>query len=274
MQVTRPPAVAGSFYPGRARHLSTTVDDLLQTARTEPRDPAPAPKALIVPHAGYLYSGPTAARGYVRLDPIAHRIRRVVLLGPVHRVPIHGLALPDADALATPLGEVPLDTDLSALDGLPQVGVHEAAHRHEHSLEVHLPFLQRLLTDFTVVPLLVGNAAPDQVAEVIEALWGGPETVIVVSSDLSHYHPYEVARRLDTATIDEVLRLGGPLVSAQACGAAPANGLLHLARHRHLVSHLVDLCNSGDTAGDRAGVVGYASVAFAEPAPAGSKEAA
>lgn len=284
MDKARLPAVAGMFYPADPHDLATMVDDLLHRVRTEPdsRQPDPRqreaippeaptvgdaepPKALLVPHAGYAYSGPTAARGYVRLDPVADRIRRVVLLGPVHRVPIRGLALPDAHALRTPLGDVPVAAGLDALRAMPQVGVHADAHRLEHSLEVHLPFLQRLLGEIEVVPLVVGTTSPEEVAEVIDHLWGGPETVVVVSSDLSHYHAYDEAAAMDRATVRDVLAPRGALHHTQACGASPANGLLHLVSPRGLQPRLYDLCNSGDTAGDRQRVVGYASIGWCEP---------
>lgn len=225
-----------------------------------------APKVIIVPHAGYVYSGPVAASAYARLRQAAHRIRRVVLLGPVHRVPIRGLALPEAQALATPLGVIPVDADaMHAIAHLPQVGVSAAAHALEHSLEVQLPFLQRLLGDFSIVPLAVGDATPDEVAEVIDALWGGAETLIVISSDLSHYLSYATACDVDGATAQQILALGpGTLTHEQACGATPVNGLLAVARRRRLRSTLLDLRNSGDTAGPRDQVVGYSAFAFYE----------
>lgn len=260
----RPPAVAGSFYPAHPAELVRTVDELLSGVSSEPA--AAAPKVLIVPHAGYVYSGPVAASAYACLKQAARAIRRVVLLGPVHRVPIRGLALPEAQALATPLGAIPVDADaVRAIAHLPQVGVSAAAHALEHSLEVQLPFLQRMLDDFSVVPLAVGDATPDEVAEVIDALWGGAETLIVISSDLSHYLPYAVARDVDDETVQQILALGPPtLTHEQACGATPVNGLLAVARRRRLRPALLDLRNSGDTAGPRDQVVGYSAFAFYE----------
>jgi AmmeMemoRadiSam system protein B len=190
----------------------------------------------------------------------------VVLLGPVHRVPVRGLALPGALAFATPLGTVPIDREAAdRLRALPQVTTSAAAHAPEHSLEVQLPFLQEVLDQFTLVPLAVGDVGAEQVAEVIDAAWGGPETVIVVSSDLSHYLPYERARRIDADSCDAILHLRGELDHDQACGGTPINGLVHVARRRGLIPHLLDLRNSGDTAGDRHRVVGYAAFAFTEP---------
>lgn len=226
---------------------------------------AAPPKALIVPHAGYIYSGATAALAYAQLASVRSTIRRVVLLGPVHRVPVRGLALAGASAFATPLGDVPVDqAAIALLSSLPQVVVSPAAHALEHSLEVHLPFLQSVLENFSLVPLAVGNATPGEVAQVLEALWGGPETLIVISSDLSHFLPYRTAQALDGETAQRILAMDGPLTHAQACGGTPINGLLLAAQNHHLKPRLLGLCNSGDTAGDRSRVVGYAAFAFSE----------
>lgn len=264
MTATRPPAVAGSFYPADPAELVLTVDELLADVSNKPA--AAAPKVLIVPHAGYVYSGPVAASAYAHLQQAVRAVHRVVLLGPVHRVPIRGLALPEAQALATPLGVIPVDADaVRAIAHLPQVGVSAAAHALEHSLEVQLPFLQRRLGDFSVVPLAVGSATPAEVAEVIDALWGGAETLIVISSDLSHYLPYAVARDVDGETAQQILALGpDTLTHEQACGATPVNGLLAVARRRRLRPALLDLRSSGDTAGPRDQVVGYSAFAFYE----------
>jgi AmmeMemoRadiSam system protein B len=267
MLTFRPAAVAGMFYPGAPPALRASVRALLDAA---PRPAADAgwPKALIVPHAGYIYSGPIAASAYARLVPGRSLIRRVVLLGPVHRVPIRGLALPGADSFVTPLGTVAVDADAGArLRALPQVGESEAAHSLEHSLEVQLPFLQTILEEFTLVPLAVGDASPSEVAEVIERLWGGPETLIVVSSDLSHYQPYERATEIDRSTADDILALAATLDHQQACGATPINGLVLCARRHGLTPELIDLRNSGDTAGEKSRVVGYAAFAFARKRP-------
>jgi AmmeMemoRadiSam system protein B len=189
----------------------------------------------------------------------------VVLLGPVHRVPIRGLALPAADAFATPLGTVAVDTDAAARAlELPRVQTSEAAHALEHSLEVQLPFLQTVLDDFRIVPFAVGDATAEEVAAVIDSLWGGPETLIVVSSDLSHYHPYAAARQLDRGTAAAILALDSSLDHEQACGATPINGFALCARRRSLFPELIDLRNSGDTAGDKSRVVGYAAFAFTD----------
>ena len=223
------------------------------------------PKALIVPHAGYVYSGPVAAAAYRALIPFRDRIHRVVLIGPSHRAYLTGLALPAALAFDTPLGPVPVDTD--ALTLIPDVPRVAAAHGREHALEVQLPFLVRALDRFAIVPLVAGEASGDEVAAVLEALWGGPETLVVVSSDLSHYLPYADARRIDEMTAREILRLGAvPLSHDQACGATPVNGLLAVARRRGLRPELLDLRSSGDTAGPRDQVVGYGSFAFYEEA--------
>jgi AmmeMemoRadiSam system protein B/AmmeMemoRadiSam system protein A len=260
-------AVAGMFYPRDAQTLAHEVEHALALAHPTSLA-AGAPKALIVPHAGYVYSGPIAASAYATLRPVRDAVRRVVLLGPCHRVAIDGLALPGTRAFETPLGSVPIDeAAVAAIAQLPQVVVSEAAHRDEHSLEVQLPFLQRALADFTLVPLAVGDATRDEVADVLERLWGGPETLVVISSDLSHYQPYEVACALDRATVRAILALDPAIGHSQACGATPIAGLLELARRRRLEPKLIDLRNSGDTAGDRRRVVGYASLAFHEPDP-------
>lgn len=269
MQSIRPPAVAGMFYPDNPAELSTMLRGFLAEAQ-----PAPLrPKALIVPHAGYIYSGPIAASAYALLQPLRASIKRVVLLGPVHRVWTPGLALPGVDAFETPLGRVVLDQEaIASIDGLRQVQVHPAAHAQEHSLEVHLPFLQSVLDDFTLVPLAVGGAGPNEVAEVLEVLWGGAETLIVVSSDLSHFLPYYEAQQVDRATVHEILGFNGHLVGEQACGCHPINGLLLAAQKHGLTPHLLDLRNSGDTAGDRNRVVGYAALAFTEASTGASME--
>lgn len=262
----RPPAVAGTFYPGDAAHLATQVAALLAPLAPAP---GPCPKAIIAPHAGYIYSGPTAARVYATLAPWRTTIRRVILLGPTHRVAVRGLAVPAADAFATPLGIIPIDRAARAsLAHLPQVVVSDHVHALEHSLEVHLPFLQTVLAEFQLLPLAVGEASPAAVAEVIECLWGGAETLIVVSTDLSHFLSYGAARDIDDATCRQILALDGTLLPEQACGAYPVNGLLLAARRGGLEPELLDLCNSGDTAGDRNRVVGYAAFAFHPSEPA------
>ena len=228
-----------------------------------PEDAA-QPKAVIVPHAGYVYSGAVAGSAYARLAAGRDAIRRVVLFGPTHRVPIRGLALPSARAFATPLGNIEVDRGASAAAlALPSVCESDAAHAFEHSLEVQLPFLQTVLGEFKIVPFAVGDATPQEVADVIQLLWGGPETLIVVSSDLSHYRGYAEACAIDRATADDVLALSPTLNHEQACGATPINGLLLCARDRGMRPELLDLRNSGDTAGDKSRVVGYASFAFA-----------
>jgi AmmeMemoRadiSam system protein B len=251
------------FYPGDAAGLGATLGALLAAARP----PALSPKALIVPHAGYIYSGPVAASAYALLAPLRGRIRRVVLFGPAHRVALRGFALPEAEVFATPLGEVPIDADaVRAAARLPHVVRADRPHADEHALEVQLPFLQRTLGDFKLVPVLVGEASGEETAAVIDALWGGPETLVVVSSDLSHYHPYAEACSIDRATVERILELAPLADHQQACGATPINGLLTVARRRRLRPRLLELANSGDTAGDRSRVVGYAALAFSEPA--------
>jgi MEMO1 family protein len=257
----REPAVAGLFYPDDPVLLQQQIESLLPDASAA----GTPPKALIVPHAGYIYSGPVAASAYAQLLPVRGRIRRVVLLGPSHRVAFSGLAATSAEYFATPLGLVRIDQQ--AMDSillLPQVRVLDEAHREEHSLEVQLPFLQVALNrDFTLIPLVVGDAAAAQVSEVIEKLWGGDETLLLISSDLSHYHDYATARRLDSATSHAIEQLNPEAIDYhQACGRNPVNGLLVAARHHHLHGTVLDLRNSGDTAGGRDRVVGYGAYAF------------
>ena len=265
--IIRAAAVAGRFYPGHRDDLAHEIDAYLRAAPPQATAALRPPKLLLVPHAGYVYSGPIAAGAYARLAPWRGHIERVVLLGPTHRVPVRGLALPSATAFDTPLGRVAVDRSArEALAGLPQVIVNDATHADEHALEVQLPFLQRVLgSDFKVVPIAVGHAEPEAVAQVLERLWGGDETLIVISSDLSHYLPYAEARARDSATIDRVLRLDPSFDHDEACGATPMAGALLAARRHGLKPHLVDLRNSGDTAGDRRRVVGYASVVFEVP---------
>ena len=265
MHQVRQPAVAGAFYPGQGFALARSVLAMLSAARPDADMSARAPKAIIVPHAGYRYSGATAALAYARLSAGRTTIRRVVLLGPVHRVPVRGLALAGVDSFATPLGEIEVDqAAVAAIIPLRQVVVSPAAHALEHSLEVQLPFLQSVLEDFKLVPLAVGDATPDEVAQVLEALWGGPETLIVISSDLSHFLPYRAAQTVDLGTVQNIMDLKGCLTHEQACGGTPVNALLLAARQHGLQPQLLGLCNSGDSAGDKQRVVGYAAFAFME----------
>jgi len=262
---SRLPAVAGLFYEGQPQALDHELREFL--AEVEP-SALPVPKALIVPHAGYVYSGQSAAHAYVLLAPARQRIRRVVLLGPAHHVALRGLALPDATRFVTPLGSVSVDSDaVAAALTLPQVSENRLAHAQEHALEVQLPFLQTVLDDFTLVPFAVGAATPEEVAQVLDMLWGGPETLILISSDLSHFHRYATARELDRATSEDILALNPRLDHEQACGATPINGLLLCAQRRGLKPRLLDLRNSGDSSaggGNRSRVVGYGAFAFIE----------
>jgi AmmeMemoRadiSam system protein B/AmmeMemoRadiSam system protein A len=269
MSSVRPAAVAGIFYPATASALARDVSALLaHAADADAARGRPVPKAIIAPHAGYIYSGPIAASIYARLAPARGVIKRVVLLGPVHRVPVRGLALPEARSLATPLGHITVDAAaVNALKTLPQVTVSAAAHAMEHSLEVHLPFLQQVLGEFSLVPLAVGDATAGEVAQALDMLWGGAETLIVISSDLSHYLSYADAQAVDRATAKTILAMRADISHEQACGGTPVNGLLQTARKRGLTPELIDLRNSGDTAGDRNRVVGYGAFAFYESPP-------
>lgn len=265
----RPAAVAGAFYPGNAVQLAQQVDTLLAHAH----DPHLRPKALIVPHAGYIYSGPIAASAYAAVAAMNPKPTKVVLLGPSHHVGFNGLALPGVEALSTPLGLIEVDQELvAAMRRFPFVGESLLAHKREHSLEVQLPFLQRALGSFTVLPLVVGHAAPADVARVLDAVWGGDETLIIVSSDLSHYLTFDEARVVDAYTAKCIGALcEGELASEAACGAEPVRGLLVAAREHHLCARLLDLRNSGETAGDRLRVVGYGAFAFAPFVPSGAE---
>lgn len=217
------------------------------------------PKAIIVPHAGYIYSGPIAASAYARLKKAHDRITRVVLIGPSHRVAFRGLAVSRAETFTTPLGRVPVDlAAVQSIVQLPFVEYIEQAHTYEHSLEVQLPFLQEVLDNFEIVPIVAGDASPEQVSQVLDALWGGDETLIVISSDLSHYHDYATAQQLDVSTSHAIEQLQYErLASESACGKVPVSGLLKLARKKSLSVKTIDLRNSGDTAGDKSSVVGY-----------------
>jgi AmmeMemoRadiSam system protein B/AmmeMemoRadiSam system protein A len=271
--VIRPAAVAGLFYPRESVQLSAELGEILDgVEHLEPR--LGFPKAVIVPHAGYIYSGPVAAHAYDALAPARGIVTRVVLLGPVHRVPVRGLAVPGAQAFATPLGEVPIDrAALESLADLPQVVVSDAAHAQEHSLEVQLPFLQRTLGPFSLVPFAVGDVAPAAVAQVLDRLWGGTETLFVLSTDMSHYNGYDEARRIDRAAILRIGALCADLNHDEACGATPLNGLLLVAKKRGLAIRLLAAGNSGDTAGGKREVVGYSSFGLYEGGEVGLAEA-
>jgi AmmeMemoRadiSam system protein B len=256
----RPAAVAGYFYPADSSELQKMINKLMDKATAA----GPAPKALIAPHAGYIYSGLTAAMAYANLQSIKDKIKRVVLAGPAHRVYLRGIALSRATHFATPLGNIEIDQDaVKFLKKLPQVIVSDAAHQQEHSLEVHLPFLQTLLKNFTLVPLVVGEASPQEVAEVLELFWGEPDTIIIISSDLSHYHDYETAKRIDAGTTYAIEHLELEKIGPEeACGCRPLCGMLQLARTRNLSVNTLDVRNSGDTAGTKDRVVGYGAWSF------------
>jgi AmmeMemoRadiSam system protein B len=263
-QGVRHPAVAGMFYPDDPVELEAMVQDLMEQAGSE----GPAPKALIAPHAGYRFSGPTAARAYARLRPVADRISRVVLLGPAHRWPFEGIAAHSADYFRTPLGDVPVDQETR--DSILQrrdTATLDAAHEGEHSLEVHLPFLQYLLGEFSVVPLVLGDARTETVASLLDELWFGPETLVVISTDLSHFLDYDSAYKRDRATAEAILACRPESIGElDACGRVPLRGLLAVGQDRGMRMEVIDLCNTGDTANVRDRVVGYAAVAGHETA--------
>lgn len=257
MSDARRPVFAGSFYPADPTELRQNLQRYLGS----PRASSAPPKAIIAPHAGYVYSGPVAGTAYARLLGHESALERVVVLGPSHRVAFSGLALPDRTAFATPLGEIELDVELMArIEPLPQVCVLDEAHAEEHSIEVHLPFLQEAVGTFRLVPLAVGDATAEEVAEVLDAVWGGRETLIVVSSDLSHYNDWSTARELDRHTAASIAALR-PVGHYEACGRVAINGLLESVRRHSMRVRTLDLRNSGDTAGSRDRVVGYGAFA-------------
>ncbi len=259
MQI-REPAVAGMFYPANEQQLRREVEALLSAAATTALHTDCTPKALIVPHAGYVYSGATAAKAYHLLQPLRETIKRVLLLGPAHRVYLQGMAIPATRHFRTPLGPVALDIDaLDDVAALPGVEVSDAAHAEEHCLEVQLPFLQLLLADFSLIPVVVGKCDPQRVAGLIDSLWGNEETLVLISSDLSHFLPYAEARRMDQQTERRILDKASTLSGSEACGAQAINGLMRARHTGPLAIETVALCNSGDTAGDKSRVVGYGS---------------
>ena len=260
MASVRQPAVAGTFYPAQAAELENSVLAHLES----PLAWDIAAKALVVPHAGHVYSGAIAGTAYAAVRHLAAQITRVVLLGPAHRVAFKGIAVPSADAHATPLGNVPVDwPGVATALALPQVHINDAAFENEHSLEVHLPFLQAALGDFALVPLLVGDAQPEGVEQVLRKLWGGPETLIVISTDLSHFHDYAAAQKLDASATRAIETFNVEGLSGQlACGYRALSGLLRAAQRLDLRPTTLDVRNSGDTAGDKSRVVGYGSYAF------------
>lgn len=266
MEIIRPSAVAGLFYPANSGILSDMIEqDLAQAASASDNL---NPKALIVPHAGYVYSGPIAASAFVYLQPYRHLFKRVVIIGPSHHVGFNGVAISNADYFDTPLGIIPVDMDAQTeLLTIAGVQVNEAAHAAEHSLEVQLPFLQILLDEFAIVPIVVGRATPQLVSEVIATLWGGSETLILISSDLSHYHNYQTAKQLDQTTTQAILNQDVDTIdSHHACGCVGIRGLLTFAKRHPLDATMLDLRNSGDTAGSKDRVVGYGAYLFTEPA--------
>lgn len=265
MTVIRTPAVSDAFYPADPAELSSQVEGFLNEW---PHDEAPVPKAIVAPHAGYRYSGAVAAAAYARLLPAADTITRVILLGPCHRVAVRGVALSEADYFETPLGRVEVDKAAESLIAdMPNVGPFAQTHAQEHALEVHLPFLQKTLRSFKVVPMVVGETQAKDVAKVLDALWGGPETLIVVSSDLSHFLDYAAAQEIDNRTCDAIKKMDPSAIERNgACGRFPLGGLLHTAKARQMTVETLDLRNSGDTAGPKDRVVGYGSWAFFEPA--------
>ncbi|HBC56438.1 MAG TPA: AmmeMemoRadiSam system protein B [Gammaproteobacteria bacterium] len=256
MKSFRAPAVAGTFYPAHPQELKQMVDGFLDEVAIHTHS---SPKALIVPHAGYIYSGPIAATAYAQLASMRDKINRVIVLGPAHRVAFHGLAVPSVASFNMAFGQIPVDqSTIEKLVQLPQVSVMDEAHQLEHSLEVQLPFLDTVLDHFTLVPIVVGEASAQQVAEVIESCWGGEETLIVVSSDLSHYEQYETAKKIDRETCQQIEALEWQaLTYSSACGCQAICGLLLIAQRLNLSIKLIDLRSSGDTAGDHHRVVGY-----------------
>lgn len=261
MNQIRQPAVAGMFYPADKQSLTHDIQEYLDEVDSVQMT---NPKAIVVPHAGYVYSGPIAAAAYKQIIPLKDKINRVVLLGPSHRVAFSGLAVPESDVFSTPLGNIPIDQKgIQLISNLPQVIASDQAHKDEHSLEVQLPFLQQVLNEFTLIPLVVGDAERYEVAEVINKLWGDEHTLIVISTDLSHYHGYDEAKQLDRATSDAIVNLKADLIGYEdACGRNGLKGMITVAEEKHLSIDVLDLRNSGDTAGDKSRVVGYGAYVF------------
>ncbi len=266
MENIRPPAVAGMFYPENPITLKDMIEhDLVQAMSTSVIS---APKVLIVPHAGYIYSGSIAASAFALLEPYRHQIKRVIIIGPSHRVGFNGVAISSADAFDTPLGAIPIDKSAQAkLSEVAGVHIFDEAHVAEHSLEVQLPFLQIMLDKFSIVPIVAGDASPQLISKIIETLWGESETLIVISSDLSHYHQYQTAQQLDKITSQAILALDVNTVDSQhACGCVGIKGLLTFALRHPLKASILDVRNSGDTAGSKDRVVGYGAYLFTEVA--------
>ncbi len=258
MTTIRNPAVAGMFYPADPEELQTTIHNMLAKAKAD----QPVPKAIIAPHAGYIYSGPVAASAYACLASATNTIKQIILLGPSHRYPFRGIAAPEADIFATPLGQIKIDQKNIAKIA-SQIIISDAAHAEEHSLEVQLPFLQILLKDFSLIPLVIGMTDADHIAKILDQLWGGDETLIIISSDLSHYHDYATAQNMDQQAVQAILDLKPEALNEdQACGRLPIKGLLQIAAQKKLKPQLIDLRNSGDTAGPKNQVVGYAAIHF------------
>lgn len=266
METIRPPAVAGMFYPENPIVLKDMIEQNLTQANSA--SDTSVPKVLIVPHAGYIYSGPIAASAFTLLEPYRQLIKRVVIIGPSHRVGFNGVAISSVDAFDTPLGAIPIDKSAQAkLSEIAGVHIIDEAHAAEHSLEVQLPFLQTILDKFSMVPIVAGDASLQLIENIIETLWGGPETLIVISSDLSHYHTYQTAQQLDQITSQAILNLDVNTIDSQhACGSVGIRGFLTFAQHHPLEASLLDLRNSGDTAGSKDGVVGYGAYLFTEGA--------
>ena len=263
MSGVRAPAVAGLFYPADPTELREQIDTLMRRSATS-QVAERRPKAVVAPHAGYIYSGPIAASAYARVAELRGTVTRVVLLGPAHRVPVRGLAVPTVDALRTPLGDVSVDDELrTAVSAHPAVVLDDLPHAEEHSIEVQLPFLQRALGDFTLLPLVVGNVEAEVVADVLDAVWGGPETLIVVSTDLSHYESHDAAVIHDEHTVAAIVAGNGAEIGPyDACGATPLRGLMTAASRHGIEPHLLDRRTSGETAGQPNRVVGYASLVY------------
>lgn len=265
MSLIRPSALVGVFYPREPQAVLAELRDFFDQADTDRLEPG-FPKAVIAPHAGFAYSGPIAARAHDLLKPARGIVSRVIMLCPCHRVPVRGMALPGTVAFDTPLGRVPVDLgSVMKLQGFPGVVEMPEAHRLEHAIEVQLPFLQHVLGAFTLLPVVVGNAAPEQVASLLDLLWGGEETLIVISSDLSHYQTYAAASAMDAKTAEAIAAFDPTITHEQACGATPIAGALLAARARGLVCEVLDVRNSGDTAGGKGKVVGYGAFSLSPP---------
>ena len=252
--------VAGMFYPGEEASLRQMVDGFIQKALSFDL----RPRAIIAPHAGYIYSGSIAGTAYKTIAAVRDQIENVIIMSPAHRFYLRGIALHMADAFATPLGNIPVNIGIvKKIKQFSSVQWEERSFIQEHGLETHLPFIQRAFKPgIKIVPMIVGECQESEVAEILESVWEDPRNFVIISSDLSHFHSYADAKKLDRNTVDLIQNLDSQSLDTEfACGHYPICGLLNLARNRKLKIKALDIRSSGDTAGSKESVVGYGSFA-------------